>query len=183
MKKTASGRYLPPELTDVQTRNFFRAFNDDDGFTILYELAYSSTPVAVESLSRTFGADPRYISERLQRLQRCGTTERTGQRWAISAWAKLLLQYIEHRLEHSVIEVAEPQSSGSGVSVAHFDGVGAPLCAATYNGLWIAAASHIPVPRPDAHRQTSAGSAGDFLKITSETPDRGKNETRSHDYK
>jgi len=168
-----------PERTEPRIFNFFRAVRDEDSFTILYELAYWDTPASVEKLAYTFGASTKSILQILARLRRLRVATKTGTRWALYPWAKTMLQDLEDRLATVPFKAAETtESSDSDISViAQAADVG------TYNGFWIASASQVTVLDNRAGVNAKTATADEAARFAPDVPDRGHNETRSHDYK
>ena len=75
--------------------NFFHAIQNEDCFTIFWELAeYSPKPVPFETIRKTFGAEPKYLMEVLNRLQHLGIARKTGRQWIVCDWAKTSLGYL-----------------------------------------------------------------------------------------
>lgn len=171
--------YTARALPYAKTVSFFRAVRDDDSFTVFWELAaHSPSPVPFESIRRTFGADPKYLSEVLHRLQHFGVVTKTGRQWTACHWAKLTLEYLEEIMKDVQIEVAQPDSSEVEIYTD-------ALQVATHDGFWMAATSQVTAGdrRTEVNPRTDAASADDAIKLGSEMPTRAQNEARSHDYK
>jgi len=174
------------ELVQSQRLALSRAIRDEDSFTIFYELAYSEAPVSSEALSKTFGADLGYVSSVLTRLQRLGiAAKRTrGGRWQVREWAGQALKSLESLFENYQFDVQETHSTQTEISLGGFASGSAD--AATYNGLWVAAGSVSQATHlgGKSGKNTETGTLGnEAAKFGPVQPDRGQNETRSHDYK
>ncbi len=167
-----SREYTLPDL-------FFRAIRDEDSFTILWELAeHSPAPVPFESIRKTFGADPRYLLEVLDRLHHLGVATKAGRQWTVSHWAKSSLEYLEEIMKDVQIEVVQPVSSTMGIYASEALGVG------TLDGFWTASSSQITAHDRSGGNETPTATANRTIELNpSELTEKPQNEARSHDYK
>jgi len=159
--------------------SFFQAVQDEDSFTIFWELAeYSPTPVPFETICRTFGAEPRYLTAVLGHLQRLGIARKTGRRWTVYDWAKTSLEYLEEMMKDTQIEVAQPVSFGMGIYETD------ALEVATHDGFWVGVASQVTGGDSFVAGNPRTASANDATELKSpELAEKPQNEARSHDYK
>ncbi len=171
--------YREHTLPLPQAIHFFSAIRDEDSFTILWELAaHSPKPLPFETIRKTFGAEPRYLLEVLNRLHHLGVATKAGRQWTVTYWAKSNLEYLEELMKDVQIEVAQPASpimqmyANDAVTVA------------TLDGFWTAATSQVTgqdrsgVPTPP-----TASAKGAVELNPSELTNKPQNEARSHDYK
>lgn len=182
--KTAEGHTLVADagqLEQSQRAAVSRAIRDEDSFTLFYELAYSQSPVSSEALSRMFGANLGYVSSVLSRLQRLGIVSKRerGGGWQVRDWAAAALKSLEQALENFQLDVQETRSTATETSLR-----ASSADSATYDGLWMGSFSTLQtthLKRQSGHGET-ATFEGKTAKFGPAEPDRGQNETRSHDY-
>ena len=180
---TEKRKQAGPQLSDSRSLNFFRAIRKEDDFTITYELACKSDPVAVESLSRTFGADLKYVSGILSRLERLGVVQKVGNRWATSPWARIFLEDLKERTKATQLNSPWAESALDGSIAYAFNG-GAISNTGTYNGLLIAGNSVIThFDNRTLGSPTGSTEPRNTVQIAPDDLSRGRNEARNHDYK
>ncbi len=170
-----------PQLRDTQIQNFFRSIRDEDSFTIVYEIAHTHDPVAIEDLCRTFGAEAGYLKGILLRLDRLGVITKAGKRWTIHAWAKATLEFLEERIETAELEVPETSSDSATINCIPEATISVPP--GTCNGLWTGAVSHVTAADHLIGFGAGGGTIADTRKLAPENSYRGQNESRTHDYK
>lgn len=172
-------QYVKNQLPLRKAISFFHAVRDEDCFTILWELAESSPkPIPFESMRRTFGADPRYLSEVLDRLQNLGIATKAGRQWTVYNWAKTTLEYLEEAMKDVRIEVTEANSPGAGTYTNDF-------AVGTQNGFWIGVAPEVTAYDRLAAGNPRTASANDATELeeSPELVNKPQNEARSYDYK
>lgn len=163
----------------ARVTSFFQAVQDDDCFTIFWELAeYSPKPVPFESIRKTFGADPHYLTKVLDRLRQLGIAKRSGRHWTVCDWAKASLDYLEKVTADTEVLLAQTASSGVQVHAAN------PVSVATYDGFWVGVTSHVSGRDSILTGGARTASAKELTDLKSpEFNEKSQNETRSHDYK
>jgi hypothetical protein len=168
--------YLEPTLPALR---FFQAIRDEDSFTILWELAeHSPAPVPFESIRRTFGANPRYLLEVLDRLHHLGVATKAGRQWTVALWAKSSLEYLEKIMKDIQIEVAQPISAYMGIYASE------ALEVATRDGFWTESTSQVTAQDRTGATSARTASASETVELNSpELAEKPHNEARSHDYK
>ena len=164
--------------SDVAAILFFRAVRDEDSFTILWELAeHSPTPVPFESIRKTFGTSPQYLTEILNRLNHLGVATKAGRQWTVTNWAKSNLETLEEFMKDIQVEVAEPVSFDTGMYASDASQV------ATQNGFWVGSTSQVTAGDSFGTGSSRTGSTS-VPELKSPTlAEKPQNEARNHDYK
>lgn len=161
-------------LSLPKSLSFFRAVQNQDCFTILWELAdYSPVPVPFETIRRTFGAEPTYLASILERLLHWGIARRAGRHWTVHKWAKTTLDSLEEMIANMHVDVAQTGSFGTQIQASTASEV------ATNDGFWIGVASLVSGDDILASKAAHTATA----ELTLDVPEKPRNETRSHDYK
>ncbi len=159
--------------------SFFRAVQNEDCFTIFWELAdYSPEPVPFETICRTFGAEPKYLATILERLQRWGIARKAGRQWTVHEWAKTTLDNLEEMITNTQIEVARTASFGIEIQATN------ALEVATYDGFWVGDTSQVSGGDSIVTGNARTASSDEATELKSpELVEKPGNEARNHDYK